>query len=171
MAYFIYFFILGVWPFNEHAMMDKVCQPTFSLASSSIRTNAPSRNILMSHNTDLSTTPSNTSSYVNSSTSQPSITLDVPSTDFINNSTSTFYENTTDNDKQTLAEIQIIEPLQPTLLDDDISLPKHSIYTTLQPIEFVTPTTDREPFHTAKPAQDTNTTLLLMSSSGNYNHL
>ena len=132
MTYFIYFFILGVWPFNEHAMIDKVCQSTFSLASSSIRTNTSSRNILTPHNTDLSTAPSNTLSYVNSSTSQLSITLDVPSTNFINNSTSTFYENTTDNDKPALAEIQIIEPLQPTLLDDDISLPKHSIHS-LQP--------------------------------------
>ena len=152
-------------------MMDKVCQSTFSLASSSIRTNAPPRNILMPHNTDLSTTPSNTSSFVNSSTSQPSITLDVPSTDFINNSPPTFCENTIDNDKQTLAKIQHIEPLQPTRLDDDISLPKHSMYTTLQLVEFVTPTTDREPSHTAKPAQDTDTTLLLMPSNGTYNHL
>ena len=38
-------------------------------------------------------------------------------------------------------------------------------------MEFVTPTTDREPSHTVKLAQDTNIMLLLMPSNGNYNHL
>ncbi|CAF4340715.1 unnamed protein product [Rotaria sp. Silwood2] len=54
--------------------------------------------------------------------------------------------------------MQHIKPLEPILVDDDVSLPANSTYNTLQTVELVSPRTNNESFNTNKLAQNTNAT-------------
>ncbi|CAF4156530.1 unnamed protein product, partial [Rotaria sp. Silwood2] len=119
----------------------------------------------MPHLTYSSRTSSDNSSFNISSTSQSATTFSVSSINLTSASRTTCKENTTGNIEQLLDEMQHIKPLEPILVDDDVSLPANSTYNTLQTVELVTPRTNNESFNTNKPAQNTNATSSSIASN------
>ncbi|CAF3332606.1 unnamed protein product [Rotaria socialis] len=127
----------GIWPFNEHAMVDKVVTPAFSsLSTSTINQTAPSpTNILI---------PPSHSSVVHSScttslSSELSITSNIESTVETLSSDIMSVDDTSTKQQQQqhiLTDIQRIRPIEPIFIDDrEIPSFTGSTYTVLNTID------------------------------------
>jgi hypothetical protein len=164
---FNYFLFLGVWPFNENAMADKVSSSTLSTSSNSMAINKPPSNILLPQSSPSCDNPSNNSSFMDLSASTFITSSERSSTNTSINYNTTFDPNLINTTEQILAEVPDIEPIQPTIFEgDDVSLPNDSIYTTLQPVEFNTSISHFQSIHDTEKVQNFNQESLSMPSIG-----
>ncbi|CAF1470554.1 unnamed protein product, partial [Rotaria magnacalcarata] len=126
---------LGIWPFNEHAMMNKVVAPAFSSPSTStISKTPPPTNILI---------PRTNSSVVHSSSTTSSsspklITVsNVESMDVTLSSDVMMVDGISKRQQQVSFDIQLIKPIEPTFIDaHEIPSSTESTYTVLNTIDF-----------------------------------
>ncbi|CAM4818085.1 unnamed protein product [Rotaria magnacalcarata] len=125
----------GIWPFNEHAMMNKVVAPAFSSPSTStISKTPPPTNILI---------PRTNSSVVHSSSTTSSsspklITVsNVESMDVTLSSDVMMVDGISKRQQQVSFDIQLIKPIEPTFIDaHEIPSSTESTYTVLNTIDF-----------------------------------
>ncbi len=159
-----------MWPYNPDAMADKVSRSTSSLSSNSTNINKSPRNILLPQASPSSGTSPNTSSSITSSTSTPAVSTGMVSINFTINSNSTFDQNPVNTAEQMLAEISNIEPIQPTVVDDN-NLPSSIdlVHSPPQPVESTTTISHSQSIHTIEPVQNINQKSLSTFSSGNKN--
>ena len=125
---------IGIWPFNENAMMDKVVRPSFS--STATTTNDQSMilptNMLMPQ----PVVPSMPLSSIMISPLKLVITSYLRSISPASAQNTSIADDTSNTAEQTLLDIQRIVPIQPTLIDDhDIPSATHSTFAVLETVD------------------------------------
>ncbi|CAF4184760.1 unnamed protein product [Rotaria magnacalcarata] len=151
----------GIWPFNEHAMMNKVVAPAFSSPSTStISKTPPPTNILI---------PRTNSSVVHSSSTTSSsspklITVsNVESMDVTLSSDVMMVDGISKRQQQVSFDIQLIKPIEPTFIDaHEIPSSTESTYTVLNTIDFNAAMfePEREPEPTTQHINQTSSIML-----------
>ncbi|CAM4816935.1 unnamed protein product [Rotaria magnacalcarata] len=129
----------GIWPFNEHAMVDKVVTPAFSSLSTSTINQTPPlpTNILIppSHSSVVHSSCTTSLSSELSITSNIESTIETLSSDIMSvDDTSTKQQQ---QQQHILTDIQRIRPIEPIFIDDrEIPSFTGSTYTILNTVDF-----------------------------------
>ncbi|CAF2966666.1 unnamed protein product [Rotaria sp. Silwood2] len=139
-----------IWPFSEHAMIDKVVVPAFSsfFTSTIIKKIPPPTNILI---------PRSSSSVVHSLSTMLSLSESIIKSNFKSitetlHSVSMVLDDTNEKQQQMLFDIQQIKPIQPISLDDhEISSSSDSTYAVLNTVDFNILLFEPQPDLDAKP--------------------